>query len=70
EWKKYLHPKFQQRRFFPSLWPKVEKEEESSYIFPLSFSVGAVNFPDILFLILQKKNSFPYIFPFFNSEIR
>jgi tryptophan 2,3-dioxygenase len=20
EWKKYLHPKFQQRRFFPSLW--------------------------------------------------
>ena len=30
EWKKYLHPKFQQRRFFPSLWPKVEKEDESS----------------------------------------
>ena len=20
EWKKYLHPKFQQRKFFPTLW--------------------------------------------------
>lgn len=26
EWKKYLHPKFQQRKFFPSLWTNDEKE--------------------------------------------
>jgi tryptophan 2,3-dioxygenase len=26
EWKKYLHPKFQQRKFFPNLWTKDEKE--------------------------------------------
>ncbi len=26
EWKKYLHPKFQQRKFFPSLWDKDEIE--------------------------------------------
>jgi tryptophan 2,3-dioxygenase len=25
-WAKYLHPKYQQRKFFPSLWSKVEKE--------------------------------------------
>ncbi|MBS1651577.1 MAG: tryptophan 2,3-dioxygenase [Bacteroidetes bacterium] len=24
EWKKYLHPKFQQRKFFPALWTDVE----------------------------------------------
>jgi tryptophan 2,3-dioxygenase len=24
EWKKYLHPKFQQRKFFPSLWSDTE----------------------------------------------
>lgn len=24
EWKKYLHPKYQQRKFFPSLWSKEE----------------------------------------------
>jgi len=24
EWKKYLHPKFQQRKFFPTLWSKEE----------------------------------------------
>lgn len=24
EWKKYLHPKYQQRKFFPSLWTKQE----------------------------------------------
>ena len=24
EWKKYLHPQFQQRKFFPSLWDKEE----------------------------------------------
>jgi tryptophan 2,3-dioxygenase len=24
EWKKYLHPKFQQRKFFPSLWTEKE----------------------------------------------
>jgi tryptophan 2,3-dioxygenase len=24
EWKKYLHPKYQQRRFFPSLWSEEE----------------------------------------------
>ncbi|WP_347373141.1 tryptophan 2,3-dioxygenase family protein [Aequorivita sp. Q41] len=24
EWKKYLHPKFQQRKFFPSLWTETE----------------------------------------------
>lgn len=24
EWKKYLHPKFQQRKFFPSLWSETE----------------------------------------------
>ncbi|WP_149304562.1 tryptophan 2,3-dioxygenase family protein [Pareuzebyella sediminis] len=27
EWKKYLHPKYQQRRFFPSLWSKEEKSK-------------------------------------------
>lgn len=26
EWKKYLHPKFQQRKFFPFLWDKLEIE--------------------------------------------
>lgn len=26
EWKKYLHPQFQQRKFFPSLWSINEKE--------------------------------------------
>jgi tryptophan 2,3-dioxygenase len=26
EWKKYLHPKFQQRKFFPTLWNKEELE--------------------------------------------
>lgn len=26
EWKKYLHPKFQQRKFFPGLWTESEKE--------------------------------------------
>lgn len=26
EWKKYLHPHFQQRKFFPSLWTDNEKE--------------------------------------------
>lgn len=26
EWKKYLHPKFQQRRFFPEIWSKEEIE--------------------------------------------
>lgn len=26
EWKKYLHPKYQQRKFFPSLWTEIEKE--------------------------------------------
>ncbi|WP_338791375.1 tryptophan 2,3-dioxygenase family protein [Bernardetia sp. MNP-M8] len=25
-WKKYLHPKFQQRKFFPTLWTEEEKE--------------------------------------------
>jgi tryptophan 2,3-dioxygenase len=25
EWKKYLHPKFQQRKFFPNLWTDKEK---------------------------------------------
>lgn len=24
EWKKYLHPKFQQRKFFPTLWSEEE----------------------------------------------
>ena len=24
DWKKYLHPKFQQRKFFPTLWSKGE----------------------------------------------
>jgi tryptophan 2,3-dioxygenase len=24
EWKKYLHPKYQQRRFFPSIWSEEE----------------------------------------------
>ncbi len=28
EWKKYLHPKFQQRKFFPSLWPKTEEKNQ------------------------------------------
>ncbi len=27
EWKKYLHPKYQQRKFFPSLWTEKEKQE-------------------------------------------
>ncbi|WP_291726333.1 tryptophan 2,3-dioxygenase family protein [Bernardetia sp.] len=26
EWQKYLHPKFQQRKFFPMLWTEEEKE--------------------------------------------
>ena len=26
EWKKYLHPKYQQRKFFPSLWTEAEKQ--------------------------------------------
>ncbi len=26
EWKKYLHPQFQQRKFFPSLWSEDEKQ--------------------------------------------
>ncbi|SHJ30456.1 tryptophan 2,3-dioxygenase family protein [Pseudozobellia thermophila] len=25
EWKKYLHPKYQQRKFFPTLWSEAEK---------------------------------------------
>jgi len=24
EWKKYLHPKFQQRKFFPELWSEQQ----------------------------------------------
>lgn len=27
EWKKYLHPHFQQRKFFPQLWTSQEKKE-------------------------------------------
>lgn len=27
EWKKYLHPKYQQRRFFPEIWSEEEKEK-------------------------------------------
>jgi len=27
EWKKYLHPKHQQRKFFPSLWTDAEKRD-------------------------------------------
>ena len=27
EWKKYLHPKFQQRKFFPTLWTETEKQD-------------------------------------------
>jgi len=27
EWKKYLHPKYQQRKFFPTLWTDTEKRE-------------------------------------------
>lgn len=30
EWKKYLHPKFQQRKFFPTLWTPEEKKEWGS----------------------------------------
>ncbi|MCK0189818.1 tryptophan 2,3-dioxygenase family protein [Arenibacter sp. F20364] len=26
EWKKYLHPKYQQRKFFPDLWTETEKK--------------------------------------------
>jgi tryptophan 2,3-dioxygenase len=26
EWQKYLHPKFQQRKFFPNLWTENEKD--------------------------------------------
>lgn len=26
DWKKYLHPKYQQRKFFPSLWTETEKQ--------------------------------------------
>jgi len=26
EWKKYLHPKHQQRKFFPTLWTEDEKK--------------------------------------------
>lgn len=31
EWKKYLHPKFQQRKFFPTLWSELEREEWGNY---------------------------------------
>jgi len=27
QWKKYLHPRFQQRKFFPTLWSDIEKEQ-------------------------------------------
>jgi len=27
EWKKYLHPKYQQRKFFPTLWTEKEKKD-------------------------------------------
>ena len=27
EWKKYLHPKYEQRRFFPEIWSEEEKEK-------------------------------------------
>ena len=27
EWKKYLHPKYQQRKFFPTLWTETEKQD-------------------------------------------
>lgn len=27
EWKKYLHPKYQQRKFFPTLWTEKEKRD-------------------------------------------
>lgn len=27
EWKKYLHPKYQQRKFFPTLWTETEKQQ-------------------------------------------
>jgi len=27
QWKKYLHPKFQQRKFFPGLWTEDEKQQ-------------------------------------------
>lgn len=30
EWKKYLHPKFQQRKFFPAFWSNDEKQEWGS----------------------------------------
>lgn len=30
EWKKYLHPKYQQRKFFPTLWTESEKEKWGS----------------------------------------
>lgn len=30
EWKKYLHPKYQQRKFFPNLWTAEEKENWGS----------------------------------------
>lgn len=30
EWKKYLHPRFQQRRFFPSLWSAAELDSWGS----------------------------------------
>lgn len=29
-WKKYLHPKYQQRKFFPTLWSESEKEDWGS----------------------------------------
>ncbi|HET8736517.1 MAG TPA: tryptophan 2,3-dioxygenase family protein [Pricia sp.] len=30
EWKKYLHPKYQQRKFFPSVWSENEKQNWGS----------------------------------------
>jgi len=27
QWKKYLHPKFQQRKFFPGLWSEEERQQ-------------------------------------------
>src|SRR5690606_35835721 len=26
DWKKYLHPKYQQRKFFPNVWTETEKQ--------------------------------------------
>ena len=40
EWKKYLHPKYQQRKFFPTLWSEDEKTKMGNLIKVLFFVIA------------------------------